>query len=278
MSAHALLRRLRAQLEDAGIEDPRGKSAAVYERVFGARPAHEVSEPQVSPDQRALFDALAQKVLSGYPVQYILGRWPFLDFELEIGEGVLIPRSETESVALTALEYLQNTPGAALDLCAGSGAIAIALRRRGGAAVTALEKYPAAFEYLKRNAAALAPGMDLVSDDVFGAEKRLPWGHFALIVSNPPYVCDGEWPTLDITVKTEPRTALCGGTDGMDFYRYIAANYRDNLSDGGALVFETGDAQNEAVAVLLRECGYVDIHRGNDCFGMPRVVSARRGK
>lgn len=222
---------------------------------------------------------LLDKRLAGYPLQYMAGQWQFLDFELVIGEGVLIPRPETEQVAETAIALLagQATP-AVLDLCSGSGCIAIAIARAvPPAVVTAVEISEEALQYLRQNTAALAPFVQAVHADVFGYETALSDNHFAMIVANPPYVTPADYNENREELRYEPKQALLGGEDGLAFYRYLIAQYHDKLAPRGVMLFETGFDQTEQVAALFRANAYTDIEIRTDVFGLPRMVFARRG-
>jgi release factor glutamine methyltransferase len=277
MTARQLYADLRRRLSARGIY-----AAAEYNTIFelaaGARypdfdPGSELGE---AAGNRAL--ELAARRLGGEPLQYIAGRWPFLDFEVLVGEGVFIPRPETETLALAAIELLggRERPRVA-DLCGGTGCLAIAvMRARPESSVTSVEREAAAFGYLEKNLDRLAPGVSAVNADVLGFEGGLEDGGLDLVMSNPPYVAPGEYRANIGELGWEPEAAFLGGDDGLDFYRYIIPRYRNKLKSGGVMIFEAGAGQAEAVSGLFRAAEYRDIAAFNDCFGMPRVISALR--
>lgn len=224
--------------------------------------------------EKMLFEA-AERVADGYPVQYALGEWDFLDFTLKVGEGVLIPREETSALLAAARPFMREHPQAAVtELCAGSGALAIAAAREfPQARVAAVEKYESALKYLRENTALCAPEVAVVCADVMGYEGSLEPRSVDVIMCNPPYVTAAEFAELSRTVLYEPKQALTDGSDGLSFYRYIAENYFVCLSDGGLLVFEAGDGRADEIAEIMRGSGYTDIRVKNDCFECPRAVA-----
>lgn len=214
--------------------------------------------------------ALSQRI-SGRPLQYILGEWEFYGLPFLVGEGVLIPRPDTEILVERALEFLRDKPTASvLDLCAGSGCISVAVAKNSDTSVTAVELSDTAFGYLKKNIELNAAQVTAVQDDVLQGIE----GEFDLILSNPPYIRSDVLPTLSREVQNEPQMALDGGADGLDFYRAIALKYKGNITPGGRLMFEIGYDQREAVTELLAAAGYKNIVCFKDYGGNDRVVSA----
>ena len=254
------------------------------------------------------------------PLQYLCGSWSFLDFELAVGPGVLCPRADTEVVAQAAAETLAGIESPrVLDLCAGTGCLGLGVKRFCPAAqVTCVEKSPAAFVYLEKNARcaltgqgrqtenvlepsaleqANAPAFDWgpalnalragkkpvyavqpVQGDLFTYWETLPEGQLELIVSNPPYLTAAEMEQLQPEVAQEPAMALEAGEDGLVFYRALAQHYQNALCPGGALVLEIGWQQREAVSALLAENGWADIRCIQDFGGNDRCVIAHRAK
>lgn len=216
-------------------------------------------------------DLITEKRREGIPLQYIFGKWWFYKSEFLVGEGVLIPRQDTELLVETGLELLKDNKSPKIcDLCSGSGCIAISLAKElPQAMVTAVEKYQGAYEYLVKNIDYNdAQNVKPVMADV--TEK--PFGEYDLIVSNPPYIPDGDIKDLSREVLNEPHTALFGGEDGLFFYRIIAKNWKYALSHGGKLAFEVGIKEAEAVADILKAEGFVDISFKTDLIGIQRVV------
>lgn len=207
------------------------------------------------------------------PVQYILGATAFRELELTVTPAVLIPRPETEVLVDVALELLP-TGGRALDLCCGSGAIALSLKRElAEVAVVATDISQAALAVARANGASCELEIEWLSGDLFAAVE----GDFDLVVSNPPYVKSGDLDRLEPEVRDhEPRLALDGGADGLDCYRRIAHQASDHIRPGGYLLLEVGDGQSAEVEKLLAEVGrFAEVETKPDLNEVPRVVVAR---
>lgn len=207
----------------------------------------------------------------GEPLQYILGKWWFYEGEFFVGKGVLIPRQDTETLVDTALEQIRGRENPMLaDLCAGSGAIAVSIAaKRPDSSVTAVEKYPRAYRFLKKNILHnKAQNVKPVKADVL----KKTFGLYDIIVSNPPYITSEEMKTLSSEVKKEPKTALLGGNDGLKFYRTISAKWKSSLKKGGILMFETGSAQAKPVEEILKAEGFKQITVVKDLCGNQRVI------
>ena len=207
------------------------------------------------------------------PVQYILGATAFRELELTVTPAVLIPRPETEVLVDVALELLP-TGGRALDLCCGSGAIALSLKRElAEVAVVATDISQAALAVARANGASCELEIEWLSGDLFAAVE----GDFDLVVSNPPYVKSGDLDRLEPEVRDhEPRLALDGGADGLDCYRRIAHQASDHIRPGGYLLLEVGDGQSAEVEKLLAEVGrFAEVQTKPDLNEVLRVVVAR---
>lgn len=237
---------------------------------------------EVTAAQAERLMALVARRAAREPLQYLLGTWPFLDLELAVGPGVLIPRSETEEVCLAAVQLLGGlTAPAVLDLCAGSGAIALGIQSRiPDADVTALELDAEALVYLNRNvktfAVAHARAPRVLAADALRCHDAFEPGSFDLIVSNPPYVTPGEYVALAPELYHEPRVALVAEEDGLVFYRVFAEKCGALLRHGGWLVLEIGALQGEAVAGLLRENGFEAVEVRKDMGGLDRIAVGRK--
>lgn len=226
-------------------------------------------------------EAYRQRVrqrLRGAPVQYITGKAGFRHLLLSVDRAVLIPRPETEVLVEVALEQLRPfaAPGV-LDLGCGSGAIALALaQEHPGARLVATDVSPAAVAVARRNArqCGLEGRVEFLCGDLFAPLR--PARQFQLIASNPPYVPRPDLEDLDPQVgQYEPRLALDGGEDGLDYYRRIAAQAAGFLAVEGCLVLEAGDGQAEAVAGLLRAGGqFARVQVCPDLARVPRVIVA----
>ena len=205
------------------------------------------------------------------PIQYIMGSVEFCGLEFHVDERVLIPRPETELLVEAAVELAGSSSAKTgaldiLDLCTGSGNIAIALMARrcapltknlSNCKITASDISPAALEVARRNAVrnGVYYGLKFVCSDLFADIE----GRFDIIVSNPPYIARHEFLTLQEEVLREPRAALDGGVDGLDFYRRIAASLPEYLKRGGYIVMEIGYGQRDAVADVICKSGIFKI-------------------
>lgn len=200
-------------------------------------------------EQADRLEDMLKRRLEHEPLQYILGSWELMGLSLYVGEGVLIPRQDTETVIETALGIAaEKGCRTALDLCCGSGCIGTALAKLGGLCVTMADISPACLETAAKNAERNGISARVLHSDLFDGIE----GKFDLIVCNPPYIPTGVLPTLSDEVKREPMLALDGGADGLDFYRRIAAEYQKYLNKNGALVLEIGFDQGESVPMLFR--------------------------
>ena len=270
-----LYRRCRDRLQDAGIEAADYEALCLMKHVTGFDRAGLLTHGshQVTEQQQQLLEALTEKRITRYPLQYLLKEWEFMGIPLEIGEGVLIPRDDTELCVRLCLDYLKTVPRArTVDLCAGSGAIAIALEQHGGADVTAIELSDRAFAYLTRNTEQNHCHLHPIRGDILDCHTRFADGSLDLIVSNPPYIPVGELPLLQKEVQFEPVMALDGGADGMDFYRAILRDWSRKLKPGGALALELGEHQAEPVTEQMRQQGFSGICSAFDFGGCERAV------
>ena len=273
----------RKRLEAAGVEDAAFDAAALVATQAGE--GWRWQDPQLDETALARLEALTARRAAREPLQYILGRWPFLDFELQVGPGVLCPRADTELLAEEGAKRLtgKNSP-AVLDLCAGSGCVGLGVKRLCPAArVTCLEKSPEAFQYLERNAASALPGFDAarpavtcVRGDVFEYQRLLAPESLDLILSNPPYVTDGEMEQLAPEVRREPAMALRADHEGLAFYEHIAPAYLPALRPGGWLAVEIGWQQGAAVQAIFRAAGYETVACIPDLEGRDRVVAGQK--
>ena len=216
-------------------------------------------------------EPLINRRLKGEPLQYVLGKWGFYKGEFLVGEGVLIPRQDTETLVETAVEFLKGKENPrVIDLCSGSGCVAISIATDyPKAEVIACEKYEKAYSFLEKNiefnkTQNVKPLLlDITKETLEGAD---------LIVSNPPYITKEDMENLQSEVKREPETALYGGEDGLYFYRVIAKTWSPLLKKGGMLALEIGIGQEESVKDLLKKAGLKNIGTKKDLCGVQRVV------
>lgn len=274
---------VRARLEAAGIEDAAFDAACLMELVAGRN--WRWADGELTEEQKARLEQLTERRAQRYPLQYLAGRWPFLDFELEVGPGVLIPRADTELLCETGAELVAGNPRPqVLDLCAGSGCVGLGVKRLVPAAqVVCLEKSPEAFAYLKRNAAgALSgfgpeqPAVQPVAGDVFIYQDTLAPESLDLVLSNPPYVTGEEMKALEPELRFEPEMALEADHEGLAFYEHIAPGYHAALRRGGWLAVEIGWAQAAAVRDIFTAAGYQNVAVRQDLAGKDRVVLGQK--
>ena len=215
------------------------------------------------------------KRINGYPLQYILGKWTFMGRDFSLGEGVLIPRDDTEVVVLSVIPYLkQNNKARIIDLCSGSGIIAVTLKCMfPQCEVHALELSEKAMPYLKRNIESLAPDVILHQGDLNLLFEQFKDNYFDLVISNPPYIESEVIPTLQTEVQKEPKMALDGGTDGLDFYRSITQKWSNKLKPGGMMAFELGEGQFDMVKAMMKEKGFENISEYKDLGNIQRAIN-----
>lgn len=213
-------------------------------------------------------DELAAERIKGKPLSYVLGNADFYGYEIKVDERVLIPRPETEELVSEVLKVVKNTDKV-LDLCTGSGAIALVINKKSGASVTATDISEAALEVAKENFKQFDAAVETRLIDLYGdlSEK------FDIIVSNPPYIKTEEIDTLDKEVKDyEPRIALDGGEDGLDFYRRICEGAKQRLNEHGKLFLEAGYGEAEEINKMLENDFNVEIIK--DISGIDRIIKA----
>lgn len=235
-------------------------------------------EEPLSAEAAMQYEGFLAERESGRPTQYILGTWEFMGLPFSVGEGVLIPRGDTEILVETILEKQQTEPlRTILDIGTGSGCIPVSLSHYGQFEyVLAVDISRKALGYATKNAAANHAEISFYESDLF---QNIPaqWrGQLDAIVSNPPYIPKEDIAGLMTEVKDfEPRNALDGGADGLDFYRVIAAESREWLKQGGWLFFEIGYDQGAALRTLLADFGYTEIGIRQDLAGLDRVAFGR---
>lgn len=282
MTLGELYRAGKKQLEDAGTDSPQFDAGCLFQKVFGLTPEQRIlrSQEPAGAEESERYLRMARERAEGRPLQYILGEWPFLGLMLKVGEGVLIPREDTELLVRAAARRLKGTAAPrVLDLCAGSGAVALGLASLlPGARICAAEKYPSALSYLRENIRRAGfPGVEAREMDVLVPASAEGFSGLGGIVSNPPYVRGGEISSLQREVRREPREALDGGADGLDFYRAVAEIWLPKLKPGGIAAVEVGGGQAPAVRELF--AGELeDIETCRDFGGTERVVAGRRPK
>jgi len=266
-----------AALDTAGVESPDVDARRLVADAAGVDAAAVMASWRDVPPWPGFGDRLAGCVArrcAREPLQHIEGKAAFLDFEVEVGPGVLIPRPETETTALCAMG-LAPEAGRFLDCGTGTGVLAIALARaRPNAEVHATERSMQALPWAARNIAALAPRVTLHEAWFLGVD-----GIFDLVVANPPYVGAGEWEGLAPEVRDhDPRDALVPRSgDAFADIRLLLDEVPARLSPGGAFVCEIGATQGRDAAALARSAGWRSVEVEPDLGGRDRVLVCRMG-
>ncbi len=277
----AVLADAAARLARAGVEHARRNAEWLLADVLGCSRAELYAYParSVTPDCLQRFARMVTRRARREPLQYILGYEEFYGLRLRVTPDVLIPRPETEEVVEEALRLLEAVDAPrVLDVGTGSGCIALAIRHeRPDATVYACDVSRAALAVAAANAEALQLDVALFQADVLGERlvDRVA-EPLDLVVSNPPYIPDGEAPSLSVDVREyEPGIALFAGDDPLRFYRTIADQAPSLLAEGGWLVLETHADYAGGVGTLLEEAGLVEVQVKRDMSGRARIALAQ---
>jgi len=296
LASEASVRRLRdalrlaaARLSAAGIDHPRLDAEVLLAHALNMSREQLVIGGDVTIPSAAArgFESLLLRRLAREPVAYITGTQEFWSLDFAVTPEVLIPRPDTERLVeialLCAAKFAAVKPPQIVDLCTGSGAVAVSLARElPSAQIYATDISLAALAIARCNAKThrVASRVQFFSGDLFDALVPRPETGFDLIVSNPPYVRQAEIVSLVPEVsRWEPRAALDGGIDGLDFYRRIAAAAPDYLAERGGLALEIGADMAREVSAICADTGrYRKIEVFQDYAGCDRVILAQLGK
>lgn len=281
----ALLKQASGQLADASVPDPETDARFLLFHFFEMN----LTDYLLKRDQSVLTDGgkEQEKKLACFrqavdrrcqrvPLQHILGKAWFYGYLFEVSPDVLIPRPETEILVRKVLEEVGSQPCRILDLCTGSGCIAVTLKKEAPQIrCMASDISQKALDLARKNAAAQGVRVDFVRSDLFDAFDRNE--RFDLIVSNPPYIATEEMSFLQPEVRIyDPVLALDGGCDGLDFYRRICREGYRFLNENGALFMEMGAAQGSGIRRILDDAGFCDVQILRDLSGKDRVIGGYR--
>ncbi len=275
-----LLGRAVDALERAGVPTPQVDAELIAAHVLGksrgqVQLAVILGQTFEQADAEQFAHLIARRV-SREPLQHITGTAAFRHLTLHVGPGVFVPRPETESVAQLAIDALRSDASPeprAVDLCTGSGAIALALATEvAHAHVWAVELSPRALAWTHKNTAG-QENLTLVEGDFQTALPELD-GTVSVIVSNPPYVPTGAIPRDEEVRRFDPDLALYSGEDGLDAIRQLSVRAAKLLRSGGTLIIEHGEAQGAAVREILRTDGWLNTETHLDLLGRDRATSA----
>ena len=267
------------RLRAAGIEEASLDAWYLLERASGiSRSRYYLVQKDPFPEEAAeKFQKLLAERERRVPLQQILGDTEFMGLTFLVNEHVLTPRQDTELLVELALKNLQcrTSQARVLDMCTGSGCIAVSLACLGKpASVTAVDLSEEALQVAKQNAEKNQAAVHFIKSDLF---QELVGETYDVIISNPPYIPSTVIPGLMPEVRDhEPHMALDGGADGLDFYRILAQVGRAYLAEGGSVFYEIGYDQGEAVSRILEACSYHEIALHKDLNGLDRVVSAEK--
>ena len=281
-----LLKEGEKRLQEKGIENSTMEARYLLEYICGFNWAQYLlqADTEADPQEERRFREAVERRCTHYPLQYILGTAGFMGLEFMVNEAVLIPRMDTEVLVETVLEKANISGGRLLDMCTGSGCIAVSLMAHGdysqGIGVDISED---ALDVARMNGI-----FNMRHWKKDGRQKEdLTWvhsnlfenveGEFDVIVSNPPYIPAQVIETLMTEVRDyEPRLALEGADEGLEFYKKITEEAVNRLKPEGWLFYEIGCEQGEAVSQILKDHGFRDIHTVRDLAGLDRVVYGRR--
>ena len=286
MSIKQVLKDNKAQLASAGISEVDAELILAF--VLGVeRMELHARDFELNLEQIELLDELIAKRISGKPTQYLIGHAPFRYLTFQVGQGVLIPRPESEALvdaALIEIEKINSmqsqsskVPVSIIDLGSGSGALAICIayeaeKKNWPVTVIAVEKSDAAIEWLKRNIAACDVSVRLISGDVLEVLEGVKCD---IVIANPPYVPEGD-NLPELLIANEPKEALFGGgDDGLEIPRRFIQAASSLLKPGGLLIMEHHESQPLLLEAELSR-GYSEINQNRDLNNRPRWISARR--
>ena len=282
MTVKELILNAKVLLSDNNIENPQNEVFFIAEKVFQKNRTELMLhyDSEVSECESKEFNRILEARLSGIPLQYCIGEWDFYGSTYKVGEGVLIPRPETEELCDLVLNELKNiAEPTVIDLCSGSGCIGLTLKNNlDNATVFLVEKSREALKYLIHNAGTLCENqfVSIVNGDVLNPDSfSETFEKVDAIISNPPYIKRNDIVSLQSEVKFEPRMALDGGDDGYDFYRVICKEWPRYLNDRGFIAFECGEEQAEYIFSLF-DSELFDTSIYKDFNNIDRFVIGRR--
>lgn len=271
-----IIKKAQNTLEAAGIADSQVDSWLLAEFVFGITRVKYYANMQMTVEGRSAekYNELVNQRAGHIPLQHIIGTQEFMGLTFKVNENVLIPRQDTELLVENVVDYLGNDERTVLDMCTGSGCIAVSIDRLSkDSKVTAVDISEKALEVAQENNRLNNANVTFIQSDLFTNVT----GKYDIIVSNPPYIRTDEIPKLMEEVKShEPVMALDGMEDGLYFYKKICGEASDYLNDNGKIFFEIGYDQGDDVSEILRQNRFCNIEVLKDLSGNDRVVIARK--
>ena len=279
MNIEEILKKEINNLKQNNIENSTLKAKILLANILNVKKEYLLihSEEQVKQEDKIKYENCIKELIKGKPLQYITNKQEFMGLNFYVDENVLIPQPDTEILVEKAIEIAETTQkNKILDMCTGSGCIAISLAKKiNNAQIIAVDISNNALNVANKNAINnnVENKIKFINSDMFNNIEE----KFDIIVSNPPYIETETINKLEIEVQNEPHLALDGGIDGLKFYKIIANNAFEYLNENGYLLLEIGYNQQESVTQLLQDTGkYKNIETIKDLGGNYRVVIARK--
>lgn len=279
MKLEELIKKSTIKLQKNNIDDYSIKLKIIIEYFFNI-PINKIivyMNKEVSSKEKVEFEKILQKVINGMPVQYITNRQEFMGLKFYVDKNVLIPQPDTEILVERVIEYCNNINYSSkiLDLCTGSGAIAISLAKYiKNANIYATDISENAIEIANKNAKINKVGINFIKSDMF---ENIKEKDFDIIVSNPPYIKTSVISTLSNEVKNEPYIALDGGKDGLKFYNIICEKAEKYMNRNGRIFLEIGYDQKENIMNIFKK-KYREVYCLKDLNNNDRVIIVKGGK
>lgn len=261
-------------LKSNNVESPKLKARLLLQYILDKPRQYIIvyDNKEIDKQQQWQYFVNIEKLTKGVPLQHITHRQEFMKMDFFVDENVLIPRPDTEILVEEVIKIAQkyNSPRI-LDLCTGSGAIAISLKKFvPNADITAVDISEKALEIAQKNAKKLETKINFLKSDLF---DKLDNKKFDIIVSNPPYIRKDEIKKLSEEVQKEPKIALDGGEDGLDFYRIITEQAINYLKTGSFLCFEIGyNQKNDVIKIIEDDQNYKNTYCKKDLYGNDRII------
>lgn len=278
MKLKDLRKKIKADLLPCSSEDAEFEADCIVADLLGVKNSalRILGETDINDEMVSRAELFARQRLNGEPLQYILGKWEFYGLDFFVGKGVLIPRPETELLIDIVREFTKKKNNiSCFDLCSGSGCIGITVAKLfSGSDVTVLEKSDDALKYLLRNKEHnSADNVTVIQGDLFDGADLFAGKKCDILLSNPPYIRSEVISSLQREVLSEPKMALDGGSDGLDFYRAIAEKWFCAVKPDGMVAVEIGEEQGNEVSEIFSKY-FKTVNVIKDFSGNDRVVTA----
>lgn len=264
-------------LKHGGIDSYKSEAKIIFYHCFKIDYEYIIlnGDENFSESNFAKIEEIVEKRKTKIPLQYILGSWEFMGERFSVGKGVLIPREDTSVLVEESYNILKKKDKLSVaDLCSGSGCIAITLKKMLGdkADVYGIEISDKAYYYFSKNVTGTNSDIKMLKADIFEIYKNFDDNYFDAVVSNPPYIKEKDIGKLEKEVLFEPKIALNGGEDGLEYYRKICLNWHSKIKKSGIIAFEIGFEQSDSVKKILEKSGFENIKLFNDINNIPRVI------